>query len=288
MSEAFPEFVIVGAAGMLGRAWRELLDERRVAYAAMDIGEVDITDPQSIRRNIPGDARIIVNCAAYTNVDGAEDDYDAALRLNGDAVGHLADHAKRIGATLIHYSTDYVFNGQAAEPYRVDAPHDPVNAYGRSKAAGESALWDSGADHLLIRTSWLYAPWANNFVRTMLRLTAEREELKVVDDQRGRPTSAEHLAVISLKLLETGERGNFHVTDGGECTWHGFTVEIARLAEHDCRVMPCTSDEFPRPAARPAYSVLDLSRTEQLLGPMPDWQTNLADVIARAEPAAVK
>jgi len=283
MSQDAPEFVIVGALGMLGRAWRELLARRGVRFVGIDRDEVDITDPATIPGAVPAGARVIVNCAAYTNVDGAEDDYDAARLLNGDAVSHLAKHAAAIGATLIHYSTDYVFNGQATEPYAVDAPHDPINAYGRSKAEGESALWASDADHLLIRTSWLYAPWANNFVRTMLKLTAERDTLRVVDDQRGRPTSAQHLAAASLALLETGERGSFHVTDGGACTWCEFTRAIAQIAGHDCDVQACTTDQFPRPARRPAYSVLDLSRTEALLGPMPDWRDNTAAVIAGAE-----
>lgn len=284
MSQSAPEFVIVGAKGMLGRAWSELLDARGLAYAAQDLGDIDITDPGSIAEAIPAGVKSIVNCAAYTNVDGAEDDYAAASLLNGRAVGFLAEHAAGIGATLIHYSTDYVFNGAEDSPYPVDTPHAPVNAYGRSKAEGESALWASGADHLLVRTSWLYAPWANNFVRTMLKLTAERDALQVVDDQRGRPTSAQHLAATSLALLETGERGNFHVTDGGECTWFEFTRAIAEIAGNACDVQPCTTDQFPRPAKRPAYSVLDLSRTEALVGPMPDWRANTAAAIASAEP----
>lgn len=284
MTSQRPKFAVVGASGMLGRAWCELLDRRGIAYAALDRGEVDITAPASIADALPTSCGAIVNCAAYTDVDGAETDEPAATKLNGEAVGHLAAHAKATGATLIHYSTDYVFNGQASEPYPTNAAHDPVNAYGRSKAAGETALWDSGADHLQIRTSWLYAPWANNFVRTMLRLTAERDALNVVDDQHGRPTSAEHLAATSLALLEAGARGTFHVTDGGQCTWHGFAAEIARQAGHACDIQPCATDQFPRPAKRPAYSVLDLARTESVLGPMPDWKQNLAAVLARVEP----
>lgn len=279
-------FVIVGAAGMLGRAWRELLDALRLPYEAMDLPRIDITDPQSIADNIPSGRGTVavVNCAAYTAVDKAEEDEATATRINGGAVGLLAARCRAIGATLVHYSTDYVFNGRATSPYRTDEAHDPINAYGRSKAAGETALRHSGARHLLIRTSWLYAPWGNNFVRTMVKLTAEKPELKVVDDQRGRPTSAEHLARTSLALLRRGDEGVFHVTDGGECTWHGFAVEIARLAGHvHCNIQPCTSEQYPRPARRPAYSVLDLSRTEAALGPMPDWRIHLADVMRRLE-----
>jgi len=287
MTEQGPEFVVIGAAGMLGRAWCALLRERGHDVLPLDREEVDITDPASLGAAVPRMCRAIVNCAAYTDVDGAESDEAAATKLNGEAVGYLAQHARDGGATLIHYSTDYVFNGQATEPYPTDTPHDPVNAYGRSKAVGERALWASGANHLLIRTSWLYAPWGHNFVRTMLRLTAERDELSVVDDQRGRPTSAEHLAATSLALLDAGGRGTFHVTDGGQCTWHGFTAEIAKQAGHACDIKPCTSEQFVRPAKRPAYSVLDLRRTESLVGPMPDWQQNLAAVLARVEPVNV-
>jgi dTDP-4-dehydrorhamnose reductase len=185
---------------------------------------------------------------------------------------------------LVHYSTDYVFAGTATRPYPVDEPHEPLGVYGRSKALGERAVWDAGGPHLLLRTSWLYAPWANNFVRTIFKLSRERESLRVVADQRGRPTSAEHLARTTLALLDQRATGTLHVTDGGECSWHEFASEIVRLAGHPCRVDPCTSAEFGRPAPRPAYSVLDLAPTEALVGPMPSWQANLRDVLSRLEP----
>jgi dTDP-4-dehydrorhamnose reductase len=185
---------------------------------------------------------------------------------------------------LLHFSTDYVFDGKASAPYRADAPVDPLGAYGRTKAAGEQAIHASGARHLIVRTSWLYAPWGNNFVRTMARLTRDKPSLKVVDDQRGRPTSAEHLAATALALLDRGATGTFHVTDGGECTWYEFTLAIAKQLGRTCTIAPCTTAEFPRPAPRPAYSVLDLSQTEALLGPMPDWRVNLVEVLARLEP----
>jgi dTDP-4-dehydrorhamnose reductase len=265
--------VVVGALGMLGRAWRELA--------------LDIASPESIHEHIDKKTDVVVNCAAFTDVDGAETREDEARTLNATAVGHLAEHCKKIGATLVHYSTDYVFDGQATSPYPADHRRDPVNAYGRTKAGGEAVLEESGCAFLLIRTSWLYAPWARNFVLTMLRLTRERDELRVVDDQRGRPTSAQHLARTTLELLQYGQRGTFHVTDGGECTWHGFTLEIARLAGHSCKIQPRASSEFQRPAARPAYSVLDISETEDVLGPMPDWKQNLQEVIKQTEPQSV-
>lgn len=280
-----PLITIIGANGMLGTAWRKLLDARGLGYAAVDYPAIDITSAASIAQHLTGPGAV-VNCAAYTDVDGAEANLDPAMAVNATAVGLLAARCKEVGSTLVHYSTDYVFNGRATAPYPVDAPHDPVNAYGRSKAAGEQALFDSGAKFLLLRTSWLYAPWGKNFVLTMLNLTKTKPKLLVVDDQRGRPTSAEHLAATSLALLDKDATGTLHVTDGGECTWHGFTVEIARLAGHTaCEVAPCSSDQYPRPAVRPAYSVLDLGPTEQIVGPMPRWQDNLAKVVAAARGA---
>jgi dTDP-4-dehydrorhamnose reductase len=279
--------VVVGALGMLGRAWRELFQTRGIEHTGLDLPTLDITDPDSISEHIGKGVRTVVNCAAFTDVDGAEDQEPAAHRLNAQAVGYLAEHCKKIGATLIHYSTDYVFDGKADTPYPTDHRRDPVNAYGRTKAEGEKLIEASGCDYLLVRTSWLYAPWARNFVSSMIRLTRERDGLKVVDDQRGRPTSAQHLASVSLALLEKGGRGAFHVTDGGECSWYGFACEIKRLAGNDCDVRPCTSDQFKRPAPRPAYSVLDISGTESVLGPMPDWKQNLAEVIGQMEPQSV-
>ena len=173
-----------------------------------------------------------------------------------------------------------MFDGHAEAPYPVDRACDPVNAYGRSKRVGEEAVLASDGPHLLIRTSWLYAPWGKNFVLTIAKLAAERDSLRVVNDQRGRPTSSQHLAALSLGLLEAEQRGVFHGTDGGECTWYDFASEIARIVAPSCEVAPCTSDEYPRPAVRPAYSVLDLTRTESVLGPMPDWRENLAAVLA--------
>jgi dTDP-4-dehydrorhamnose reductase len=188
-----------------------------------------------------------------------------------------------VGAVLVNYGTDYVFNGRATSPYHANEPREPLNAYGRSKAVGEELLERSGASFLHLRTSWLYAPWGNNFVRTIAKLLHEKPSLKVVDDQRGRPTSAEHLARTTLALLDRGATGTVHATDGGECTWYAFAREIGRLTGAPGTVESCTSAEFPRPAKRPAYSVLDITGTERLIGPMPDWKANLADVVARLE-----
>jgi dTDP-4-dehydrorhamnose reductase len=275
--------ILIGASGMLGRALSGAMRERSQPHVPLDLGEVDITDASMLERVIVPGTAMVLNAAAFTDVDGAEEREAQAHHVNGEGVAHLAARCAEVGALLVHYSTDYVFDGTARQPYPVDHPRQPVNAYGRSKAAGEQALERSGVDHLLIRTSWLYAPWAKNFVRTIAGLAASRDSLRIVSDQRGRPTSAEHLARTTLAMVERGARGTFHVTDGGECSWFEFATQIAAAVNPACRVEPCTSAEFPRPAPRPAYSVLDLSNTEALVGPMPPWQSNLADVLARLE-----
>jgi dTDP-4-dehydrorhamnose reductase len=277
---------LVSPDGMLGRAFDALLASRTgEVHESACFPEVDLTRPETFARIERFEPTRVVLCAAYTDVDGAEDQEALATAINGDGVGALAARCARLGATLVHFGTDYVFDGRGRAPYPVDAPLAPQGAYARSKARGEVLLRESQADHLYVRTSWLYAPWGKNFVRTIARNARVRPQLKVVDDQRGRPTSAEHLARTTLALLDRGARGTFHVTDGGECTWFELAravVEGLGLADR-CRVLPCTSAEWPSPVARPAYSVLDLSRTEALLGPMPSWRENLADVLARLE-----
>ena len=275
--------VVLGSAGMLGQAWCQLLNHLHITHQRMDHSQFDLTDLASISTHITDQTRLVVNSAAYTDVDQSEQDEDQARQVNGTAVGYLAERCRQIGATLIHYSTDYVFNGLAEEPYPTDAPQDPINAYGRTKLLGENAIWKSGCDHLLIRTSWIYAAWGQNFVRTIMRKMNESKQIKVVNDQWGRPTSAPHLAHTSLMLYASAHRGTFHVCDGGQCTWYEFAEEIARQIGAKCIIRPSGSDEFSRPAKRPAYSVLDLTETEKVVGKMPDWKSNLAAVLQSME-----
>jgi len=277
------ELLLVAPGGMLGRAWSELLARESVAHRAVGRSELDLRDRASIDRHVREGTGLVINCGAWTDVDGAEAHEEEATLVNGTAVGWLAAACERVGATLVHYSTDYVFDGRASTPYPVDGAHDPVNAYGRSKAVGEKLLRATLADHLLLRTSWVYAPWGNNFVRTMARLGREKEELRVVDDQRGRPSSAEQLAHTSLALVRAGARGTLHATDAGECTWFELAREVVGRVNPACTVSPCTSAEFPRPAVRPSYSVLDLGPTEALVGPLSPWQERVADTLARLE-----
>jgi dTDP-4-dehydrorhamnose reductase len=277
--------LLVGGSGMLGRAWRELLADRPdLTRHAPTHAELDLLDPRSIERHVTPEVRVVVNCAAWTDVDGAEARPDECMLLNATAVGTLARRCAAVGATLLHYSTDYVFGGtQPGTPVPVDHPTQPSNAYGRSKLEGEHLALASGCPLILVRTSWLYAPWGKNFVRTIAQLALNRPSLRVVNDQFGRPTSSEHLAQASLKLLESGASGLFHLSDGGMCTWFDLAVAVAAYVNPACRVEPCTSAEFPRPARRPAWSVLDLATTESVIGPLPDWRSTLSQVLPRLE-----
>jgi dTDP-4-dehydrorhamnose reductase len=277
------EVLVVGAGGMLGRAWAELLHAQGVDYVGTVRADLDLNHPSALERHVTPGTRWVVNCAAYTMVDAAEQDEELANEINGHAVGRLAERCNTVGAKLIHYSTDYVFDGATKEPYPTDHPRNPVNAYGRSKALGEELIERSGVEHLLVRTSWLYAPWGKNFVLTMRELTKARDSLRVVDDQRGRPTDCRRLAEVSLALAEAGSRGTFHVTDGGDCTWCGLATLIAEVVNPECRVEPCSTDEFPRPAPRPAYSILDVAATERVVGRLIPWEDRVRDVLARVE-----
>lgn len=279
--------LLLGGSGMLGRAWRSLFDELGQAYEAPPSQVCDLSRPSSVLTSVGNQYRAVINCAAFTDVDGCESNESRAAAINGDGVGVLASRCALLGIPLVHYSTDYVFDGSATSPYSIHSPRRPVNAYGRSKARGEALIESAGGEHLMIRTSWLYAPWGKNFVRTITRLAQERAELRVVSDQIGRPTSCESLAKASWRLLTSEDRGIFHVCDDGTCSWFQLAREIVRLTGAAGRVLPCTTVEFPRPAQRPTYSVLDLTRTIERLGPLPTWQQSLESTIARLEPVAL-
>jgi dTDP-4-dehydrorhamnose reductase len=239
---------------------------------------------------------VIINAAAYTAVDRAEQEPDLATRVNGEAVAALGAWAKAHAALVIHYSTDYVFDGGQSQPYAVDAPTAPLGVYGRSKLVGEQALRDSGADHLILRTAWVYAAHGHNFLRTMLRLGSERDELRVVADQHGAPTDTTLIVRASLAALERWQQadtdrrgqlsGTHHLVASGASTWHGFATAIfEQAAAHGLitrkpRVIPITSADFPTPAVRPAWSLLDNSGFQQHFQfPLPDWQQGLNEVM---------
>lgn len=286
-----PTVILVGSSGMLGTAFTKLLTPDRFNVIAPTLDELELTNLPTIRSSIKKIVvapTYIINCAAWTDVDGAETNEAQATVINADAVHELAKAASDTGALLVHFGTDYVFAGNATKPYRTDEPRAPINAYGRSKALGEENLETLSKTFpkfkwLNIRTSWLYAPWGKNFVKTIATLLKTKPTISVVNDQRGRPTSAEHLAATALALAERNCIGHWHVTDGGDCTWFDFAQEIGKLTNAPGVVNPCNSDQFPRPAKRPAYSVLDLTNTERTFDQMPSWQSNLASVIARMD-----
>lgn len=276
--------LLLGASGMLGRAFVERTARRGIAALGLGRPAFDLARPETLEALPWGEGDVVVCTAAWTDVDGAEGSEAAALAANAEGPARLAELCKQHGKRLVQFSTDYVFDGRGTEPYAVDHPRAPISAYGRTKAAGEAAIEASGADFLLLRTSWLYAPWGKNFVRTMAALGRTKESLRVVDDQRGRPTSAEALAETTLDLLAADARGILHACDGGECTWYELARAVIAEVAPACRVEPCTTAEFPRPAPRPAYSVLDLGPTEAILGrPATPWREAVADVLPRLE-----
>ena len=258
--------LILGAGGMLARG----LAAQRPHATALGVGELDVTDAAALARAIVPGVSVVWNAAADTRVDLCESD-PGHLAVNDVAVGEVARLCRDAGALLVHVSTDYVFDGRPGRPWREDDPVDPVNAYGRGKLGGERRALASGAEVLVVRTSWVFAPGGVNFVDTILGLAESgREELKVVDDQRGRPTYAPDLARALVKLVGSGARGLVHFANAGETTWYGLAKEaLARAGFAGVRVLPCASDEFPRPAARPANSVLDTSRYEEMTGEAP-------------------
>ena len=260
--------LVTGANGQLGTHFRLLSPQSRHDWCFTDVEELDITDAGAVNSFVDSHAvRLIVNCAAYTNVDRAESDEATALRINADAVGIMADVMHRVGGTLIHFSTDYVFGGNRNNtPCTEQEPANPTGAYGRTKLAGEQAA--CRCRHLIFRTSWLYSEYGKNFLLTMLRLTAEKPELRVVFDQVGTPTYAGDLAQAVFKIIESGDyaehEGVYHFANEGVCSWYDFTHEIARQSGHTaCRILPCHSDEYPSPVKRPAYSVLDKTLFKQ-------------------------
>ena len=265
------QILITGASGQLGHEMRNVLtgDQRFHAIytdvAGDDVTLLDITDEAAVDQLVAGEGiSIIVNCAAYTAVDAAEDNEPQATILNAEAVGILARVAKRHGARMVHISTDYVFDGNACIPYTEDMPTNPQSAYGRTKLAGERVLVDTlGDDAIILRTAWLYSPYGKNFVKTMLALGKDKPALKVVFDQVGSPTCARDLAsaIVTVISADQWHGGVYHFSNEGVISWYDFTIAIHRLAGiTTCDVQPCHSDEFPAKAHRPAYSVLDKTK----------------------------
>ncbi|GAA1613053.1 dTDP-4-dehydrorhamnose reductase [Actinoplanes couchii] len=268
---------------MLGHDLQRVLAEQGVTdVVAAGRADLDITSPAQVRDAV-AEADIVINAAAWTDVDGAESQEAEATAINGEAVRLLAS---TVGNRLIHISTDYVFDGRARTPYPEDTPHAPINAYGRSKATGEKAVLTAGG--YVVRTAWLYGEHGNNFVRTMLNLAQSRPHVEVVDDQEGPPTWSYALAEQLVALSRSAAAGRavpgvYHGTSTGSTTWFGLARAVFEEAGLDpARVRPTTSARFPRPASRPAYSVLSHTRwPEADVAPLPHWRTQLAEAIPR-------
>ncbi len=264
---------------MLGRDVSRLLAKAGYEVSGLERRDLDITDADAVEDAVASHAPAwVVNCAAFTRVDDCETRWEEALLVNGTGPGLLAEACARHGAALVHVSTDYVFDGTGNRPYLEDDPVCPVNAYGRSKLAGEEAVSSSGCRYVIVRTAWLFGRNGRNFVDTILGLLRERGHAKVVDDQVGCPTFTRDLAWGILRLMECGAEGIVNVVNSGACTWFQFAQESARLSGMDPSIItPVTSEEFPRPARRPAYSVLDTAKFRRLTGAaMRPWQEGLA------------
>lgn len=280
--------LVTGANGQLGCEMRRLGAVSPNNYIFTDVAELDITDSDAVMRVVKECAvEAIVNCAAYTNVDKAESDEAMAELINAVAVGNLASAMKEVGGTLFHVSTDYVFGREGNTPRTEDMPLDPLGVYGRTKLHGEEAIAQSGCKALIFRTAWLYSEFGNNFLKTMMRLTAEREQINVVFDQVGTPTYAGDLALAIFSIIEAGvyegNEGIYHFSDEGVCSWYDFAVEIAAAAGNtSCRINPCHSSEFPSPVTRPPYSVLDKTKIKNTFDiDIPHWRESMEYCIKR-------
>ncbi len=278
--------LVTGGTGQLGRALAAAAGAAGATVIAPARADFDITDRAAGARLIAGaQPDLIVNAAAYTAVDRAESEPELAMRVNGEAPGWLAAAARAAGARFVHVSTDFVFDGSRSSPYPPDAAPAPLGAYGRSKRAGEEAVRAADPGALIVRTAWVYAAGGQNFVRTMLRLMAERDAVRVVADQIGTPTHAASLARAILGLADRGATGIFHWTDAGAASWYDFAVAIAEearacgLLARAVPVIPIRTIDYPTPARRPSYSVLDSFAAQAVLGPPRHWRAELRDAL---------
>lgn len=279
-TEAEKTVLVTGANGQLGMAIQELISRYpKMRFLLTDVDELNLTDADAVQtyveRHKPD---IIINCAAYTDVERAEDEPEKAELVNVGGVVNLARAARGVDALLVHVSTDYVFGGNVgSEPLGEDTPAMPLSVYGRTKLMSEQAVMEAGVRHLIVRTSWLYSPWGRNFVKTMLRLMGEKRTLSVVNDQKGSPTYAPDLAEAVMALIECGAEGVYHFSSEGECSWYDFAAAIGEISgKTACAVSPCTTEEYPVKARRPAYSVMSKDKYRKQTGrTVPYWKDSL-------------
>ena len=277
--------LVTGSLGQLGRELQRCADPALGKFHFHDVDTLDITNMSSLRQFFTGTpVDVIINCAAYTAVDKAETDKEMALKINAEAVQNLLE-ANEHRARFIHISTDFVFDGTAHLPYKEDDRTAPINYYGETKLKGEEIVVRSTENFVILRTSWLYSEFGNNFVKTMLRLGAERPELKVIFDQIGTPTYASDLAKVIISLIDKDEvRGIFHYSNEGVASWYDFTKEILSSRNISSSVIPITTAEYPTPARRPHYSVLNKGKIKEALGiTIPHWKESLSECLKRLD-----
>jgi dTDP-4-dehydrorhamnose reductase len=279
--------LVTGSNGQLGNEFRLVVEEKDKInnYFYTDVADLDITNKNDVSKFLAtNDINIVVNCAAYTNVDKAEDDTEKADLINHIGPKNLAEVCRERNGFLIHISTDYVFDGTKNTPYTETDETKPLGVYGETKLKGENAIIDSGCEYVIIRTSWLYSSFGKNFLKTMQKLTAEKESLKVVFDQVGTPTYAGDLANVIYKIILKND-GNiknqiYHFSNEGVCSWYDFTVAINEVFGHNCKVLPCHSDEFPSKVTRPSFSVLDKTKIKEALKvEIPHWKEAIGEFI---------
>ena len=285
--------LVTGANGQLGSEIRKISSSfPEIEFSFTDVGELDITDPWKVADFLAiFKPHFLVNCAAYTAVDKAETDIETATLLNATAVGILAEQSAEIGCKMIHVSTDYVFNGRGPRPYKEDDLVDPQSAYGKTKLEGEVLCRKNNPEYMIIRTSWLYSAFGNNFVKTMIRLGNERDELGVIADQVGSPTNAADLAQAILTIISSVENssksfipGIYHYADEGVASWYDFTKAIFEIARINCFVKPIASEDYPSPVQRPAYSVMNKSKIKLNFGlQIPHWRDSLSEYFQKKQ-----
>jgi dTDP-4-dehydrorhamnose reductase len=277
--------LVTGAGGMLGQDVVRAAEFVNHEVVALGHADLDVTRPRAVRAVMESERPdAVINCAAYTKVDAAETDAATAGEINGAGAGILAAEAADIGAAIVQPSTDYVFDGGKRSPYIESDPTDPLSAYGRSKLAGEREVAAQNDRHFIVRSSWLFGAGGENFVETMLKLAGDLSQIVVVRDQIGSPTYTGHLADALVRLIDMEDYGIHHIAGGDQCSWYEFAVEIFRQTGTDVRVFSCTTEEFPRPAQRPPYSVLGTERDYPIV--LPDWQEGLASYLT--ERAAIR
>lgn len=285
--------LVTGSQGQLGKEILKIFKTGRAEIGSIceeyknykifetDIKELDICNLSAARNFcLANEIDLIINCAAFTNVDGCETERESAFKVNVIGPRNLAIVSSELDLKLVHVSTDYVFSGESKTPYLESDICSPKSVYGSTKYLGEIYVRDFCDKYFIVRTSWLYGYIGKNFVKTIIKLASEKDEIKVVNDQRGNPTNANDLAYHILKIAQTDEYGIYHCTGEGECTWFEFATEIVRLSGLDCKVLPCSSSEFPSPVKRPAYSSLENMMLKVTVGnEMRDWKVALAEYI---------